>query len=124
MSKSLSHHLKHAVSAVRYSGHGLLHTVRNETAFMQEALGLVVLPVLAWLLGVSVPHILLIVAGWLFVMVTELLNSALESLCDLVSPEYHILIKRAKDAGSAAVFLALLANLCFWLYLLWIYWPA
>ena len=124
MSKSLPHPLKHAVSAVRSSGHGLLLPVRNETAFMPEALGLVVLPVLAWPPGVSVPHILLLVAGWLFVMVTELLNSALESLCDLVSPEYHILIKRAKDAGSAAVFLALLANLCFWLYLLWIYWPA
>lgn len=122
MSKSLSHHLKHAVSAVGYSCQGLWHTVRSETAFMQEALGLVTLPVLAWLLGVSVPHILLIIAGWLFVMVTELLNSALESLCDLVSPEYHILVKRAKDAGSAAVFLALLANLCFWLYLFWIYW--
>jgi diacylglycerol kinase (ATP) len=109
------------VSACKWSCAGLLHTVKTETAFLQETIALVALPGIAWLLGVSLGHILLIIAAWLVVMLTELLNSALESICDLVSPEFNILIKRAKDAGSAAVLLALAANFCFWLYLLIIY---
>lgn len=116
--KSPVHHVRHAVAAIKYSCHGLCHTVQSETAFFQEALALPVLLFLAWLLGVSWGHIFLLLAGWLLVMVTELLNSAIESLCNLVSPEYHLLIKRAKDAGSAAVFLVLLSNLAFWGYLL------
>lgn len=123
MSHKLSpaHHFKHALGAIKYSCQGLASTFRSETAFLQETVALFLLPLLAWLLGVSGGHILLIVAAWLLVMLTELLNSALESLCNLVSPEYHILIKRAKDAGSAAVLLALIINFCFWLYLLYTY---
>ncbi len=119
--KNLIRHLQHAVAAFKWSCAGLLHTVKNETAFLQETIALAALPGIAWLLGVSPGHILLIIAAWLGVMLTELLNSALENICDLVSTEYHTLIKRAKDAGSAAVLLALSANLCFWLYLLTIY---
>lgn len=119
--RSLAHHVGHAFSAIKWSCHGLAHTLKSETAFLQEAIALVLLPLLAWLLGVSAAHILLIVAAWLAVMVVELLNSAIESICNLVSPEYHILVKRAKDAGSAAVFLALLANLCLWGYLVCLY---
>ena len=119
--KSPLHHVKHAIAAVKYSCHGLAHTVKTETAFFQETIGLILLPILAWLLGLSTAHIFLVLAAWLGVMVVELLNSAIESVCNLVSPEYHILVKRAKDAGSAAVFLAMLANLCLWAYLACLY---
>lgn len=124
MSDKLSpvHHFRHALGAFKYSCQGLAATFRSETAFFQESIALVLLPLAAWLLGLQAGHILLVVAFWLLVMLTELLNSALESICNLVSPEYHILIKRAKDAGSAAVLLALLINFCFWLYLFYIYW--
>ena len=40
----------------------------------------------------------------------ELFNSALEDICDLVSPDYHPLVTQAKDKGSAAVLLAIVAN--------------
>ena len=116
---SPAHHCKHALGAIKYSCQGLAGTFRTETAFLQESIALALL---GWLLGMSAGHILLLVAAWLLVMLAELLNSALENLCNLVSPEYHILIKRTKDAGSAAVFLALLINLCLWLYLGLAYW--
>jgi diacylglycerol kinase (ATP) len=119
---SPARHFKHAVGALKYSCRGLAGTFRSETAFQQESVALVLLPILAWLLGVRAGHIPLLVAAWLLVMLAELLNSALESICNLVSPEYHILVKRAKDAGSAAVLLALLINFCFWLYLFYTYW--
>ena len=43
------------------------------------------------------------------VLVVEAVNTALETLCDLVSPSYHPLVKRAKDVAAAAVLLAALA---------------
>ncbi|MBU2718030.1 diacylglycerol kinase, partial [Acidithiobacillus ferridurans] len=56
------------------------------------------------------------------VLAAELLNSAVESLADLVSPEYHPLVARAKDCGAAAVLVlsftaVLIAALLLWRYL-------
>jgi diacylglycerol kinase (ATP) len=55
------------------------------------------------------------------VMALELLNIAVESLCNLVSPDFHPLVKTAKDAASAAVFLAISANALYWIYLVCVY---
>jgi diacylglycerol kinase (ATP) len=49
------------------------------------------------------------------VLIVELLNSAVESVVDLVSPDYHILAKRAKDMGSAAVLLSIILAGALWL---------
>ena len=48
------------------------------------------------------------------ILVVELLNSAIESVVDMASPEYHVLAKRAKDFGSAAVFVIILAAVALW----------
>jgi diacylglycerol kinase (ATP) len=48
------------------------------------------------------------------VLVVELLNSAIESVVDLASAEYHDLAKRAKDIGSAAVFVSIALALLLW----------
>lgn len=50
-----------------------------------------------------------IVLSIALVLVSELLNTAIEALVDLVSPGYHALAKRAKDAAAAAVLLAAIA---------------
>ena len=49
------------------------------------------------------------------VLITELLNSAIEAVVDLISPEQHQLAGYAKDAASAAVFVALIAGAVIWL---------
>ena len=49
------------------------------------------------------------------VLIVELLNSAIESVVDLSSPEYHVLAQRAKDFGSAAVFVSLAMAMVLWL---------
>jgi diacylglycerol kinase (ATP) len=115
--QNLVKHVKHALGAFKYSCGGLRDTFRHETAFQQETAALILLPLLAKILGASASSLLLIIAAWLGVMLAELLNSALENLCNLVSPEYHILVKRAKDAASASVLLAILGNICLWVYL-------
>ena len=48
------------------------------------------------------------------ILVVELLNSAIESVVDLASPEYHLLAKRAKDLGSAAVFISIVIAVVLW----------
>jgi len=48
------------------------------------------------------------------VLIIELLNSAIESVVDMASPEYHILSKRAKDLGSAAVLVSIVLSIVLW----------
>ncbi len=97
--------------ASRYSLQGLRATDRAEAAFRQElALAALLFP-LALALAVWSPltwtQCALLVGSVLLILLVELLNSAVESVVDRISEERHALSKRAKDTGSAAVFIAL-----------------
>lgn len=104
--------------ATRHSLQGLRAVYRQEAAFRQElALAAVMLPAavaLALWSPVTWTQCALLVASVLLVLLTELLNSALESVVDRVSEERHPLSKRAKDAGSAAVLVALVVCVAVW----------
>lgn len=94
--------------ALGYSLDGLRQAVRHESAFRQElVLAAFMLPAAFWL-GRNWTEVALLAGSVVFVMVVELLNSAIEAVVDRVSFELHELSKRAKDLGSAAVLLALL----------------
>ena len=99
-------------NATRYSLQGLAATHRHEAAFRQElALAALLIPLavaLAVLSPLSGSQCALLVGSVLLVLLTELLNSAIESVVDRISNEANALSKRAKDAGSAAVFIALI----------------
>lgn len=114
---SLLYHLKHMPDAFMFSMQGLKVAVTTETPFIQETVALVALPLVGWAAGVPPLMLLLVVAFWLVVMAVELLNMAIEQVCNLVSPDFNPLVKVAKDAGSAAVLLVMLGNACFWVYL-------
>jgi diacylglycerol kinase (ATP) len=68
----------------------------------------------AFLLPVGGGEKALMVAAVLLVLVVELLNSAVEAAVDRISLENHLLAKRAKDIGSAAVFLSLINVAVVW----------
>ena len=87
----------------------------NETAFRQEALAAIVLVPLAFWLGAGWIETALLAGSVLIVMITELLNTAIEAAVDRIGPEWHDLSKRAKDMGSAAVLLSLLLCSGIWL---------
>ena len=90
-----------------YSMAGLSAALKHEHAFRQEAmLALVLIPLTFFLPATSVGRALMI-GSVLLVLIVELLNSAVEAVVDRVSTENHPLSKRAKDIGSAAVFIAL-----------------
>ena len=104
--------------AARYSIDGL-RAGWGETAFRQEALAAIVLLPLAFWLGQSWVERALLAGVVLMVLIVELLNTCVETVIDRVGPEWHALSKRAKDIGSAAVFLSLLVCCGTWAGALW-----
>lgn len=107
------------VRALKWSWKGLRAAWSHEASFRLEVLICVVLlPAGLWL-GHGAVEKALLAGSLLLVLAMELINSAVEAVVDKVSPEFHELAGRAKDMGSAAVFL-LLANvaLC-WGLILW-----
>ncbi len=107
------------VSALRYSLQGIAACYRNEEAFRQETLVFVVLLAVIILMPVSGIVKLLLFCANSLVLIVELLNSAVEAVVDRVSPEYDELAGRAKDMGSAAVLLSLIAAAAVWVYALY-----
>lgn len=102
------------IHAIKYSYQGLIAAFRNESAFRQElALTLILVPV-AVLLGNTNVERALMIGSLLIVLIVELLNSGLESIVDRVGSEPHELSGRAKDIGSAAVFISLVNVLVIW----------
>lgn len=86
----------------------------SETAFRQEALAALVLVPLAFWLGRGWAETALLGGSVLLVMITELLNTAIEATVDRFGPEWHALAKRAKDMGSAAVLLSVVLCAGIW----------
>jgi diacylglycerol kinase (ATP) len=91
----------------------------NETAFRQEAIAAVAMVPLGCWLGQSWVERSLLAGTVLMVLIVELLNTCVEAAIDRVGTQWHELSKRAKDLGSAAVFLSLLACAGTWAGALW-----
>ena len=111
--------LYHLIDATRFSMEGY-KAMFTETAFQHELIvGIVFLP-LAWLLpNLGFGWRVAMTIAWLALPTTEILNTAIEAVVDLVSPDFHPLAKKAKDLGSAAVFCVSIANAFLWLAALW-----
>jgi diacylglycerol kinase (ATP) len=106
--------LRRLVNAFGYSMAGLKAAYQNEDAFRQEVLLAIVLLPLAFILEQEAIGRALMVGSVLLVIMVELLNSAVEATVDRISLENHLLAKRAKDIGSAAVFVSLVNLAAVW----------
>lgn len=102
------------VAATGYSLKGLKAAWRNEAAFRQEGVLFIILVVVAALMPVSIVERVLLIGSAGLVLIVELLNSAIEAVVDRVGSEWHELSGRAKDIGSAAVFITLLLVVFTW----------
>jgi diacylglycerol kinase (ATP) len=106
--------LARLVQALFNSFEGLRDAWRHESAFRQEViLALVLIPIACYVPMSGLERAALI-ASPLLVIVVELLNSSVEAAIDRISLDRHALSKRAKDLGSAAVFVALLVLAVVW----------
>ena len=114
--------IERLVDATHYSWKGFRAAYRQEAAFRQELLLLVVLfPASFWVARTMVEWILLVLPLFL-VLVVELLNSAIESVVDRISDEAHALSGQAKDMGSTAVFFSLVMIAVAWVPITWMRW--
>ncbi|MDR2340162.1 MAG: diacylglycerol kinase [Deltaproteobacteria bacterium] len=110
MLKALLNIPSRAVSAMRYSLAGLLASFRKEESVKLETVALVVLVAVMCLVHWPLWKKLALIATYLLIPLAEIMNSAIEDICDLVSPGFNERIKDAKDKGSAAVLVAMIVN--------------
>jgi diacylglycerol kinase (ATP) len=106
--------LQRIINASGYSLAGFKACFQHEAAFRQELLVLVPLLPLALYLGKSGVERALLFGSLLLVLLMELINSAVEAVVDRFGGEQHELSGRAKDMGSAAVFLAIVMAISTW----------
>ena len=106
--------LRRVWNAFFYSMAGFAAAFKYEDAFRQEIILAAILIPLTFFLPASNIGRAVMIASMLLVLIVELLNSALEATVDRISIENHPLAKRAKDIGSAAVFVALLNAAIVW----------
>jgi diacylglycerol kinase (ATP) len=98
------------IKATVYSWQGLKASYQYEEAFRQEMMLAVVLIPLGLIFGDGGVEKALLIASVFLLLLVEILNSAIEAVVDRFGGEHHLLSGRAKDMGSAAVFIAI-ANL-------------
>ena len=106
--------LRRIWNALLYSIEGIKAALRHEAGFRQEALLASVMIPVALTLSVEGTGKAMMIGSVLLVLVVELLNSAVEAVVDRISLERHELSKRAKDMGSAAVFISLANVVVVW----------
>ena len=101
-------------AAFSYSLSGLRYAFRNEEAFRQETVLYVLLLAVLWFLPLPLTFKAVLFVANTLALIVELVNTAIEAVVDLASPEYHDLAKQAKDVGSAAVLIVLTMTVALW----------
>jgi len=97
-----------------YAVEGFMDIVKNETSFKWQLLMLSVFGVIAWVLPISFGYSALLFVSLFLPVLAEVANSAIERVVDLVTQDYHILAKQAKDAGATLVLLSLIVTALVW----------
>ena len=97
-----------------YALEGFIDIVKNETSFKWQLLMLFVLGSVAWVLPISFGYASILFLSLFIPILAEVVNSALERVVDLVTSDYHILAKQAKDAGATLVLLSLIVMVMIW----------
>ena len=106
MTKTGATGITRIINAAGYSWSGLKAAYKYEAAFRQELWLCLLLTPLALYFGPSYADKAILIASLVFILVVEILNSALEAVVDRFGDEIHPLSGRAKDMGSAAVLFA------------------
>jgi len=106
MAKTGATGITRIINAAGYSWLGFKAAYKHEAAFRQELGLLLILTPIALYYGPDYSGKAILIASLLFILLIEILNSAIEAVVDRHGDEKHELSGRAKDMGSAAVFLA------------------
>jgi diacylglycerol kinase len=102
--------LRRVVRSFGYAFEGLGTMLRTQPNFLVHVTAAVVVVALGVLVHLSLAEFAIVVVTIAVVLIVECLNTALEAVCDLVSPGFHPLVKRAKDVSAAAVLIGAAAS--------------
>ncbi len=106
--------LKRIYNAFFFSLAGIKDTFKTESAFREEIFLSIFLIPLIFYCEFSKEMTALLLFSNILILIIEIINSAIEAVVDKASPEKHPLAKKAKDAGSAAVFVAIINYFIIW----------
>jgi len=101
-------------ASVKYAVEGFWAAVRHEPSFREDLIFVIILTPFAIILPVNAVSTAVMIAALFLIVIAELLNSAIEWTIDDISLEKRPLAKRAKDMGSAAVFLSYINCVVVW----------
>ncbi|MBR1600857.1 MAG: diacylglycerol kinase [Alphaproteobacteria bacterium] len=106
--------LKRILKAFVYSYNGFLSAFKSEAAFRQDLAVFFVFSAIAIILNITILHKIIMISALLLILILELVNTAIETIIDRISPDYHELSKKAKDIGSLLVLLSFINAILWW----------
>ncbi len=106
--------IKRILKAFVYSRDGFISAFKSEAALRQDLAVFVVFSIFAMCLNLVLWQKAVLISSLLFIVIMELVNTAVEVVIDRISPEYHELSKKAKDIGSLLVLLAFVNAVILW----------
>jgi diacylglycerol kinase (ATP) len=107
--------IRNFIASLRVSIEGFVVALRLEPSFREDLVFALILVPFAVILPVNAVSTAVMIFALFLIIIVELLNSAIEWTIDYISTEKHPLAKRAKDMGSAAVFLSYVNCIAVWL---------
>ena len=114
MAKTGATGITRIINAAGYSWLGFKAAYKHEAAFRQELWLCILFMPAALYLGETLMDKAILISSLLFILIVELINSAIEAVVDRIGDEVHELSGRAKDMGSSAVFLAITIAVVVW----------
>ncbi|MGV2872848.1 diacylglycerol kinase [Colwellia sp. E150_009] len=110
--------IKRIYLATLNSSRAFLWLYKNESSFRQEVMLLLIAIPLSFFFNISIKEQVILLLAIVFVIFTEILNTAIEAVVDRIGLEIHPLSGLAKDLGSAAVLISLIIACSIWIIVL------
>lgn len=102
--------LRKRAESFKYAFHGMLTLLHDEHNSRIHVAAMLAVVIFGFILGISATEWCIVALCCGGVLMAEAMNSAIEAIADLISPDFHPLIKKAKDVGAAGVlFMAIAA---------------
>ena len=106
--------IQRILNAFKYSYEGFISAFKSEEALKQDVIVFVIFTIIALLLPICFFKTAILISSLLFIIFAELVNTAIETIIDRISEEYHELSKKAKDIGSCLVLLSFINAILIW----------
>lgn len=90
----------------RHAWEGIVYAFRTQINMRVHVAATLLVAVMGYILHISVIDWLFVITAMALVLVAEMINTAIETTVDLISPEFHPLAKIAKDTAAGAVLMA------------------